>query len=374
MIKVLHFAGVINRYDFIDTVLTELRKDEFEVEALTVSDARNRIGTYSANEQYSSTCLRLAAVRGNWVRCYWALRAKIQEFRPDIVHVHHYDETLIASILARQGLIRHVVVGHHYSDHIYVLTKGIKRRAYLAAERWCNRIASRVVVPSREVRDLLVRQGESGSKVEVIPYGIDPQLAGSVNAERVSRLRSEYGLDGRFVVVTSCRLNAEKGLQYFLRAIPKVLKAVPDLSVVMAGDGAAKDELEEMARELDIRDRVTFLGWRSDVLDWIALADCVVQPSLSESFCQVVVESMILETPIIVTPVGIAPDAIISGERGGILVPIGSDEKIAEAIIDLAANKDLRRSLGRKGHEFVVSEYSLRATASKHEAIYRSLC
>jgi glycosyltransferase involved in cell wall biosynthesis len=142
----------------------------------------------------------------------------------------------------------------------------------------------------------------------------------------------------------------------------------------MAGDGAAKDELEEMARELDIRDRVTFLGWRSDVLDWIALADCVVQPSLSESFCQVVVESMILETPIIVTPVGIAPDAIISGERGGILVPIGSDEKIAEAIIDLAANKDLRRSLGRKGHEFVVSEYSLRATASKHEAIYRSLC
>lgn len=374
MIKVLHFAGVINRYDFIDTVLTELKRDEFQVEALTVSDAKNRVGTYSSDEQYPSTCLHLPAVRGNWLRCYRALAAKIREFRPDVLHAHHYDEALIASILVRQGLVRHLVIGHHYSDHIYVLTRGIKRRAYLAVEKWCNRMASRVVVPSREVLDLLVSQGESESKVEVIPYGTDPKLSMSVDAERVSRLRSEYGLNGRFVVLTSCRLNPEKGLQHFLQAIPRVIRSVPDLSVVMAGDGTARDELEALARELNINDRVTFLGWRSDVLDWIALADCVVQPSLSESFCQVVVESMILETPIIVTPVGVAPDAIVSGERGGILVPIGSDEKIAEAIIQLAADKDLRRCLGRKGHEFIVSEYSLRATASKHEAIYRSLC
>lgn len=373
-IKVLHFAGVINRFDFIDTVLTELDREEFEVEAVTVSEARNRIGGYSENERYRTTCLQLTSVRGNWLRCYRALAAKVKEFKPDILHTHHFDETVIGAILVRMDLVPKLVVGHHYSDHIYVLTRGVKRKFYLAIERWCNRKASRIVVPSQEVFDLLVSQGEDAAKLETIPYGTDPNQGRSVEKNKVKSLKKEFDLDEKFVVVTTCRLNPEKGLQHLLKAVPDIIKLVPNFRLLMAGDGAIAGDLKAMVKDLAIQKYVTFLGWRSDVLEWISLADCVVQPSLSESFCQVVVESLILETPIVVTPVGVAPEAIISGERGGILVPIGSHKEIAEAVVRLSADTEYRKKLGQSGRDFIISSFSLRATASKHEAVYRSIC
>jgi len=372
-IKVLHFAGVINRFDFIDTVLTELDRREFEIRAITVTEPRNRIGKYSEEEVYPSICLSLPSIRGNWLKCYKALAEEIRKFKPDILHTHHFDESILGALMVKFGIVPRLVIGHHYSDHIYVLTKGLKRKIFLEIERWCNSKAARTIVPTEEVRNLLLKQGENERRVVTIPYGVDPNLKCLVSNENVERLKIKYNLKDKFVVVTSCRLNREKGLEFLLRAIPDVIRVVPNLRLMMAGDGPMMGELKDLVKILDISQYVTFLGWRADALDWMSLADCIVQPSLAESFCQVITESLILERPVIATPVGIAPEVIVSGKRGGILVPIGNHAEIAKAIVKLAENADFRKMLGKTGKEFVASAFSLREVAAKYERVYREI-
>ena len=373
MIKILHFASVINRYDFIDTVLTELDKSNFQIRALTVTEPKNRVGAYSAAEEYESRCLQLPLERRNYPKIFSRLKAEIVEFGPDILQTHHFDETVMGAILVRMGMVRRFVIGHHYSDHIYVLNKGLKRKFFLHVEKWCNGAADRIVVPSQEVVSLLRGQGEDMKKVSQIPYGTDPTMLNAVNRVNVEAIRREFKLDEKVVALTSCRLNKEKGLDYLIKALPEILEQIPTFRLFMAGEGEKEPELRQMVSDLGLSSVVTFLGWRKDVLDWISACDFVIQPSLSESFCQVVIESLILEKPIVVTPVGVAPDAIKSGERGGILVQIGSSSDIVRAVVSLSADRKYRDRLAQKGKDFVLSNFTIHSTASKYENIYSEI-
>ncbi len=159
MIRVLHFAGIINRYDFIDTVLTRLDRSKFEVSAITGVPAR-RVGPYTKEEAYPSRVLNFEFIRRNYTGMLSELVREIRRFRPHILQAHHYDENIVASIAVRLARVPCYVIGRHYSDHIYYLTRGAKRKAFLAAENICNKTATRIVVPAQEVASLLTeRQG-----------------------------------------------------------------------------------------------------------------------------------------------------------------------------------------------------------------------
>ncbi|HMQ04640.1 MAG TPA: glycosyltransferase family 4 protein [Pyrinomonadaceae bacterium] len=373
MIRVLHFASVINRYDFIDTVLTGLDRSRFEVAALTVVPPNNRTGAYSDDERYETQCLDIPFERRNYPMIYRGLRAKIREFRPHILQAHHYDETVLAAFAAKQSGVPAFVIGHQYSDHIYVLTKGLKRKAYLFVERLCNSYADRIVVPTQEVVDLLVSQGVKPEKILKNPYGTDLGMVDDASQVEIDKIRSDFGLNEKFVALTCCRLNKEKGLDHLLQAVPAIKARHPHFKLAMVGTGAYEARLKEICTELNIDDAVVFVGWRKDSYNWYSLADVVIQPSLAESFCQVVTEALAFKKPIVVTPVGIAPEVIISGERGGYLVEIGSSRDIENAVCSLIADAGHRALLGETGFEFVSSILTVEATAERYEELYSDI-
>lgn len=370
MIRVLHFASVINRYDFIDTVLTGLDKSRFQVSALTVVPPTNRTGSYSENEKYESKCLNIDFTRQNYLKIFRALKDEIRRFRPHILQAHHFDETVMGAVAAKTMKVPAFVIGHQYSDHIYVLTGGVKRQAYLYIEKLCNQYADRIVVPTQEVVDLLLKQGVDENKIVRNPYGTDFGMVEDVSADAVEAIREEFELKGKFIALTCCRLNKEKGLDYLLNAIPQIKAKYPSFQLVMVGTGAYEEELKKIQRELQLEESVKFIGWRKDALNWYSLSDVVIQPSLAESFCQVVTESLALRKPIIVTPVGIAPEVIVNGERGGCLVPIADSEAIANAISSLIENPDQKKRLADVGYEFVKNNFSIEKTAQKYEDLY----
>jgi len=371
MIRVLHFADTINRFDFIDSVLTELDRDRFDISLLTVSPSKNRTGAYSDSQKYPAKCLDQSM--SIWdLRIWWALASEIRRFRPHILHAHHYTEAIMGGILAKLMGVPVFVIGHHYADLIYLLTAGFKRRMVLWGEKLANSLADRVVVPTQAVVDLLVRQGEPVHKIIPIPYGTDFRMFKDAETEPSSELR---GLDEEDVPVAfACgRLNPEKGFEYLIMAIPAILQKLPRFRLVIAGTGPEESRLKEIVRSLGIERTVLFFGWRNDTLHLIREADIVIQPSLSESFCQVAVEALAVGTPVVMTPVGIGPEILVNGERGGYLVPPRDSMSIAEAVTTVLADRSKSSMLAREGRAYILENLSAEKTTKRYQRLYEEL-
>jgi len=369
MIRVLHFSNIINPYDFIDIVLTRFDKSNIELLALT-GQTVPPAGDYTVGQKYEIQYLGYKFERRNYLKMFLTLTNKIRSFRPHVLHAHHFDENVIASLAVKAAHVPCYVIGRHYSDHIYFLTRGMKRKAYLAAEGFCNKTATRIAVPTEGVARILTDlQGVPGEKVTVIPFGVDFDKYRASSPDAPSRLRYEYALEGKYLALACSRLNPEKGLEYLLRAVPRVRRVNEDFRLVIAGSGPCERELRRLCQGLGIEDITQFVGWRNDAMDWIASADLVVQPSLCESWCQVLAEALAFAKPIIMTPVGAALEVIGNNERGR-LIPPGDSEAIADAVIELMNDRELGRSLAESGRDYIYRHMNADHAARNYEELY----
>ena len=372
MIRVLHFAGIINQHDFIDEVLSRLDRAQFEISALTGVPAR-RQGPHDNGTEYPKRTLNIEPRLGNYRKLFFALVGEIRRFRPHILQAHHYHEALIASLAIRMTRVPYFVIGHHYSDHIYYLTKGLKRKVLLELEMLCNASASHIVVPTNGVASLLTeRQRVPTNKVSVIPYGFDLAHFQPSSPNIASQLRREQGLEGKYVILTCCRLSKEKGLDYLLRAMPELSARNGNLLLLVLGGGPEEQALKDLSRSLGLGNVVRFLGWRDDAIDWMATADLVVQPSFCESYCQVLVEALALGKPVVMTPVGIAPEVIGKDERGR-LVPPGDTRALVSTIAEVMTSPEKGRSLAQNGAAYVRKNLAADLAAYRYRHLYESL-
>ncbi|ASJ74501.1 glycosyltransferase family 4 protein [Granulosicoccus antarcticus] len=146
-------------------------------------------------------------------------------------------------------------------------------------------------------------------------------------------------------------LMLRKGLVEMIEGFALALKSVPDMTLVLAGDGVADSELRALCVILGVEQRVTFLGWieLEQKLEELRLADCLCLASWSEGMPNAVIEAMACALPTIVTPVGGVPDAAPDG-LVSLHVPVGDKVAIGTAFERLAADPALRRELGRQAH------------------------
>jgi glycosyltransferase involved in cell wall biosynthesis len=369
MIRVLHFNNVIYPYDVVDIALARFDKKRIDLLALT-GEAAPPAGEYKVGGKYKVQSLGYKFERRNYLKMFLALTDKIRSFRPQVLHAHGYDENLIASLAVRAVRVPCYIVGRHYSDHIYFLTQGLKRKIYLTAESFCNKTATRIAVPTEGVARILTDlQGVPAEKVVVIPFGVDFNKYRVSSPDAPSRLRSEYGLEGKYLALVCSRLNPEKGLEYLLRAVPRVRSVNNDFRLAIVGRGEMEGKLRALCQELGLEDVVRLVGWRKDAMDWIAAADLVVQPALCESWCQVLFEALGFTKPVIMTPVGAAPEVIGNNERGR-LIPPGNSDAIADAIIELMNDRELARSLAKSGRNYIYRHMNTDRAARNYEELY----
>ena len=139
-----------------------------------------------------------------------------------------------------------------------------------------------------------------------------------------------------------------------------------------ARDDGAGLEIRTMARQLGIDDRVSFLGLRLDVPDLVSASDVGLLSSHQEGFSNTILEAMAAGLPMIVTNVGGNAEAVVDGETG-LVVPARDPHALAEAIVLIARDPNLRRRYGAAGRKRVESMFSLDACVAKYEALYRGL-
>jgi glycosyltransferase involved in cell wall biosynthesis len=199
------------------------------------------------------------------------------------------------------------------------------------------RQATRVVCPSSYLREIAVAWGVPADRVLVIPNPA-PDLPRLPTRDEA---RKAVGVSGPTLAFAG-RIGRQKALEVGLEAVARVA----GVSLLVAGDGPEREEMERRAGELRLGGRVRFLGSlpREDVLRLFRAADASLLSSTWENFPHTVVESLAVGTPVIATSVGGVPEVVKDGENG-LLVPSGDAGVLAAAIHRFYGERGLREQL-----------------------------
>jgi glycosyltransferase involved in cell wall biosynthesis len=170
------------------------------------------------------------------------------------------------------------------------------------------------------------------------------------------------------VLLTLSRLHPKKGLDTFLQA----LATMPDCYGWLAGDGPLRRELEGLAIELGVMERVRFLGWRTDRDALLRAADVCVLPSRYEPFGTVILEAWAAGVPLVACR-SAGPAAHIGDNANGLLVPVDDAEKLAQAMRQAFTNSELRQRLIAEGYVAYTKSYTREAVTQQWIGLYQQL-
>lgn len=207
------------------------------------------------------------------------------------------------------------------------------------------------------------------SKIRVIHNFVPSKfLNGESNNSRQLRKSIEISEDG-FVYLTVGRLDPPKGQMYLMKAFQKVLAKIPKAYLVIVGTGPSERDYKKAAEELKIDSHTRFLGSRNDVGELLDITDVFVFPTLFEGFGIALIEAMAKKLPCISTNLDVIRE-IVDDNISGILVESKSVSGLAENMIKLFKQPQLRKELGDKAFQKVQACFSSDVIIPKWEELY----
>lgn len=299
-------------------------------------------------------------------RRLWGVLQVIRSQQPDIVHLF-MDGVPGAYGRIATLLLRHprVVVGmrsHPTRDPNWYAS--LTRVAL-------NRHISMFISNAVSSQDYLVEHdGVPRHKSRFVPNGIELErfYPGS-DPESRALLLDDWR--DKVVVGTVGSFSPAKSPEVYMRVIRRVLDQNPNVRFIHAGGGKLREQIEQISRELKIDSCIQFLGPRSDVPDVLRALDIFILSSSSEGTPNVVMEAMATALPCVVTDVGDCRDVVEHGQTG-FVAPIGDVEALANHILCLAQDSELRRAQGKAGYDRI-QPFDVHKMAKQYQDLYREL-
>lgn len=295
-----------------------------------------------------------------------ALAADIRRIGPDVVHCHS-GVWHKASLAARMAGVRRII----FTEHGRAFPDPLVARVldWLAAKR-----AHVVVAVSQPVADHLSRLVHVDRKLlRVVPNGVDASRFASIRGS--SGIRAEFGLDASRPIIGSVgRLEPVKAYDAMIHGFARLHSRWgdgPSPVLVVAGDGSARPQLEELVRELDLEGSVFLPGWRDDLEELYSAFSCFCMSSLSEGTSISLLEAMSAGLCPVVTDVG-GNGHVLGKELNHRLVPQANPSALAEALYDVLADPARRESDGASARSRVLAHFSLQSMVAAYQALYVS--
>lgn len=283
-----------------------------------------------------------------------SLAALFREIAPDVVHTHNAYPHFHGALAARWAKIPIVINTRH--------GQRFKQSAKARFQAWlAGRFTDRIIAVSDDAAGLCVSEDR-------------------IPARKVARIWNGIDLD-RFVysgpaaqqtAISVARLSPEKDGTTLLQAVRLASRLVPELRLMIVGDGNERRMLESLSRELRIFDRVLFLGERGDIPDLLAQSGFFVSASLTEGISLTLLEAMAVGLPVLTTSVGGNPEVVLDGVTGR-LVPAGNADALAAGMVRMCREQDRWPDMGRAGRARVAEHFTVGRMVREYEDLYQSL-
>jgi N-acetyl-alpha-D-glucosaminyl L-malate synthase BshA len=203
--------------------------------------------------------------------------------------------------------------------------------------------------------------------IHVIPNFVDSNAFSPNPCEDES-----IGIRKDLVIAHVSNFRPVKRVHDLVYAMAIIKKEVPDVSLMLIGDGPDRHSVEMLIKRLNLKSNIVLTGFRSDVAHLLRCSDVVVLCSETESAPLTLLEGMSCGLPVIATNVGGIPEIIQDGING-FLVPSKNPEAIAEKLLKLNANSELRKQLGTTARETVLKRYTADKVVDQYLKIFESI-
>lgn len=249
----------------------------------------------------------------------------------------------------------------------------IQKNIYPIIEKYMTSKYNHLATCSEYGKKTMIDAGADPDKITIINHGVNDMFNPNVDG---SGLRKQLGLENNQVFGFTGRLKIKgtgqsKGLPYLLKATKEVFKELPESRLVLGGTDF--DALKPLIKELDIEDKVIYAGVRpyQDVPKFHAMCDVMVGASIAEGFGIYYAEASACGKAIVATTGGAIPE-IIKHKETGLLSEPKDYEAMAQNIIKLLTDKELRDKYGKAGSEYV-KKFNWDRSAKEHLELYKSI-
>lgn len=287
------------------------------------------------------------------------IKQLIRRIKPDILHAHFISDCGFWGALTG---VHPLVLSAWGSD---VLVQPNKSRILRYFVRYALKRADLVTTEGENAIREMISLGADPTKLKLVFHGVDI---------RKFRPKKEHRVLNSPVVISNRNLKPIYDVETLIKSIPVVLEQMPEVKFIIAGDGLQKDYLRDLAESLNVLDSITFMGWvpHDQLPDYLAAADVYVSTSLSDTVSISSLEAMACGLAPVVTDVGDILRWIEDGKTG-FVIPVKSPDLLAEKVIYLLKNEELRRKMGKANRRLIEEEANYEKEMVRMGKLYQEL-
>jgi glycosyltransferase involved in cell wall biosynthesis len=280
----------------------------------------------------------------------------------DLIHAHHPIAGLVMKELFPETPVI-MTVHSSYEKELLLNGKiepnGVEVAFLTSLYRELEARLDQIITVSNSFKHYLAEYMQEPDRIGVIPNGFDEKRFRPVPHEnKIPQM------------ITVCRLVPAKGIDTLLLACAELKKNGHPFVLHLIGDGPIRQELEQLAIELNIYEEIIFYGYMLHPEDFMPFFDVFVLPSRAESFGSVFAEAALCGLALVGTNVGGIPEQIVHGQNG-LLVPVGDDKALASALEKVIGDPSYRYNMGRVAWNKAQNAYSMTRVVQQLKSVYR---
>ncbi len=365
-ISLLFFSNSVARGGAEEHILTLLRKLDRRSFRLHLVCPNECVEKLQADIPKDVSVTALALQKPYQVRVARQFAGVLRREKVQILHSHLFGASFAASPIGWMCGIPAIIETPHVRE--------AWRRGWIkgnfAVDRFAGRFVDYYIAVSRaNARYLIEEKGLPAEKVRVIRNGSDLARFSPEHRGPEGMKQSLGFAQDDFVLLVVGRLEPQKGHAVLLDALKEVAEQFPSTRLVCIGDGVLRADLEKRTIELGLSENVRFVGFQSNVADWLRLADVSVLPSFFEGLPLAAIESLAAERPMVATDVDGTAEVVVN-EQTGLTVPPGNAGALADAIVRLLKDAGLRARLAAAGRKWVLQHFSEEQQIAETENLY----
>lgn len=288
----------------------------------------------------------------------------------DIIHLHWPFPLAFIALIFFKPQAKIVITWH--ADIVRQRLFGPLLRPFV---RYALNIADIIIAPTKNHVMFSPWLKEFKDKISIIPFGIETDFYRKVPITEIKKIKNFF--KNKKIILSVGRLNYYKGIEYLIKALPLIKQSVKNVICIIIGSGSLKSSLKRLAQSLNVEGDVVFLGkiGQKKIKTYFLACDIFVLPSLykSEAFGLVQLEAMLAKKPVINTNLASGVPLVSTHQKTGFTVPPRNPQALAEAIISLLNNEQLRIKFGNNAFKRVIKVFPLTKMIKLHQRLYRQL-
>jgi glycosyltransferase involved in cell wall biosynthesis len=300
----------------------------------------------------------------------YRIKALIKRIKPDILHAHYVTNYGLFGALCN---FNPFIITAWGSDVLLVPEARLISRikAYIAKHTLGK--AELITCDAKHMKEAMVGLGVAPEKIDIVYFGVDTRKFSP--RQKNERLKEKLGIYNSPTVISLRYLEPVYDVESLIRSILLVLEEIPESKFVIAGKGSEEKRLKELTKSLGISESVKFVGFipNDKLPQYLTTMDVYVSTSLSDAgIAASTAEAMACGLPVIVTDVADNKKWVEDGENG-FVVPIKDPKCLAEKIIYLLQNEDIRKKFGKSNRKIIEERNNYYKEMEKMEDIYKEL-